>query len=103
VPLTLTKVHVTEKIPNSDQTRITRTNHYVRLYADSGPPCYIQNGAVYSEGGPLIDEQDYPDWFWREVNKLSEAALQSVHFTIPADRVSVPDRNTPSIRQRIRK
>jgi hypothetical protein len=103
MPLTLTKVHVTEKVPNTDQSRVTRVNHYVRLYADNGPPCYLQNGEVYSEGGPLIDPPDYPTWLWGEINKLSPQALESVHFTIPEDRVVVPARNEPTGRQRNRR
>ena len=103
MPLTLTRVHVTEKVPGSDQTRITRTNHYIRLYADSGPPCYIQNGHVYSEGGPLIEPEDYPEWFWPEVNKLSEPAKAAVEFTIPEDKVTVPIRNAPVGRHRPRR
>lgn len=103
MPLTLTKVHVTEKVPNSDQTRVTRTNHYVRLYADNGPPVYLQNGVVFSEGGPVVEPEDYPDWFWGEVSKLSEEALATVHFEIPDDKRIVPTRNIPTGRQRNRK
>ena len=103
MPLTLNKVHVTEKVPNTDQTRVTRTNHYVRLYAENGPPCYLQNGEVYSEGGPLIDPEDYPTWLWAEVNKLSPAALESAKFTIPDDKLAVPTRNEPTGRQRNRR
>jgi hypothetical protein len=94
---------VTEKVPGSEATRITRTNHYVRVYADEGPPCYIQNGEVYSEGGPVIEPGDYPQWFWTEVSKLSPHALDAVGFTIPEDKVIVPIRNIPTGRQRGRK
>jgi hypothetical protein len=103
MPLTLTKVHVAEKVPGSEATRITRTNHYVRVCADNGPPCYIQNGTVYGEGGPAIELDQYPEWFWVEVSKLSPHALEAVGFEIPEDKVVVPPRNISTGRQRNRR
>lgn len=103
MPLTLTRVHVAEKVPGSDQSRVTRTNHYIRVYAEDGPPMYIQNGSVYSEGGPLVDPEDYPTWFWTEASKCTEHALATVHFTIPDDKVVVPSRDTSAPKRRNRK
>jgi len=82
MPLTLTKVHVSEKIPGGEgQSRVVRTNHYIRVCAEGSTPLYIQNGAVYSEGGAYCD--NIPDWFWIEVNKLTAHALDSVNYQIP--------------------
>ena len=84
MPLTL-RTHVTERVPGTlEQSRVVRTAHYVRIAAEGNPPLYIQGGAVYSEGGGLVDE--IPDWFWPEVNRLTPAALATVQYEVPNDK-----------------
>ncbi len=99
MPLQLAGVHVSSRVPNSDEQRLVKTNHYVRIGSDQGPPIYIQGGEIYSEGGPLLDEKDIPDWFWPEVNKLNDHALRAVKFKIPEDKVGVrpPDEDEEAV------
>lgn len=85
MPLSL-RVHVTEKVPgSSNESRIVRTHHYIRVAANGSPPLYVQGGQIFSEGGPLVDE--VPDWFWVEICKCSDAALRAAGFEIPLDKV----------------
>jgi len=85
MPLTL-RTHVTEKVPgSSNESRVIRTHHYIRVVSSGHPPLYIQDGQVFSEGGPLVDE--IPDWFWAEACKCTDDALRAVKFEIPLDKV----------------
>lgn len=87
MPLQLTKVHVSERIPDShNASRIIRTNHYIRLGDGNNPPLYIQNGQVFSEGGPLVEESELPDWFWLAAQRCSADALAAVNFRVPDER-----------------
>jgi hypothetical protein len=87
MPLQLSKVHLTEKISGTyNESRVIRTNHYIRVVAGNGPPLYIQGGEVFSEGGPLMEEKDIPDWFWVEVCKLSDSALKAVGYEMPLEK-----------------
>lgn len=75
MPLSL-KVHHHERVPGTQESRLTRLTPYLRLSHKEDPPVYIQGGAVYSEGGPALET--LPDWFHAELAKLSPAALQEV-------------------------
>jgi hypothetical protein len=87
VPLQLSRVHVTEKIQGThNETRVVRTNHYIRLADGNHPPLYIQGGQVFSEGGPLVAEEELPDWFWLAAQKCSPDALAAVGFRVPDER-----------------
>jgi hypothetical protein len=51
--------------------------NYVRL-SNGTFPLFVQGGAVYSEDGREVDEDDLPDWFEEELNKLSPEAKEAV-------------------------
>jgi len=69
MPLDLKAVHLYEKVPGTDQTRLVKTNPYVRLGRKDHPPIYVQGGQVYGEGGGPIEP--IPDWFGPEMERLS--------------------------------
>ena len=69
MPLDLKAVHLYEKVPGTDQTRLVKTNPYVRLGRKDHPPIYVQGGQVYGEGGGPIEP--IPDWFDAEMARLS--------------------------------
>ena len=69
MPLDLKAVHLYEKVPGTDQTRLVKTNPYVRLGRKDHPPIYVQGGQVYGEGGGPIEP--IPDWFAGEMARLS--------------------------------
>lgn len=92
MPLTLTKVHVTERIPGSDVSRLVRTNHYVMLKSENEPPLFIQGGQIFSEGGPLVDE--IPEWFWIEASKLTPLAIKSCGLEVPPEKIVLPENTT---------
>jgi len=69
MPLDLKAVHLYEKVPGTDQTRLVKTNPYVRLGRKDHPPIFVQGGQVYGEGGGPIEP--IPDWFAGEMARLS--------------------------------
>jgi len=69
MPLDLKAVQLYEKVPGTDQTRLVKTNPYVRLGRKDHPPIYVQGGQVYGEGGGPIEP--LPDWFDGEMARLS--------------------------------
>lgn len=92
MPLSL-KVHHFEKIPGSQNSRLTQVTPYLRLSRGQEPPVYVQGGQVWSEGGADPLEQ-LPDWFGEEVAKASPAALKEVGWGVK-EPVTVPVPATP--------
>jgi hypothetical protein len=80
--LELAGVHVYEKVPGTtNETRLVKTNPYVRIGMKDHTPIFIQGGRFYSEGGPEVTE--FPVGFDAELAKLSprvraEVGLQDV-------------------------
>lgn len=69
--LELSKVHDYQKVPGSMEVRLVKTRPYVRLCREGGPPLYVQEGRIYSEGGPEMDP--VPAWFWEEAGRVAPA------------------------------
>lgn len=78
------RVHEYTKVSGSQAVRLTKVTPYIRLSSGQGPPIFIQNGKLWSEGGPPI--KDIPDWFYDELAKISKTALAAVNYKeeIPA-------------------
>lgn len=84
--LELRGVHVFTKAPGTRQFQLTKTNPYMRLAC--GPEVlFIQNGTVFSEGGPPLKE--LPGWFEGELNKCSNSALAECGWKI-SDTLRLP-------------
>lgn len=75
MPLSL-KVQHHERVPGTQESRLTRTTPYLRISHGQDAPIYIQGGVAYGEGGPAIET--LPDWFHAELAKMSPAALAEV-------------------------
>jgi hypothetical protein len=56
--------------------------NYVRL-SNGTFPLFLQDGAIYSEDGREVDEDDLPDWFEEELAKLSPEAKKAVGLGKP--------------------
>lgn len=70
------KVHHYEKEKLSGQARLTKVKNYLRVSNDKGqPPVFIQNGKLYSQGGPEIKEdqleKDFP-WFKDRIGEMKK-------------------------------
>jgi hypothetical protein len=72
------RVHEYGKVDGSPFTKIIKSSHYIRMSAYGNPPIYIQGGRLYSEGGDEV--KNPPSWFWEEVKKLTDKALEEVKF-----------------------
>lgn len=68
---------------------LTRQRPYVRVFAESGPPVFIQGGQFYTEGGQEIPEAELPDWVWDEIGRMSETAKQEAGISKKSDRNSI--------------
>jgi hypothetical protein len=88
--LDLNAVHLYEKIPGTDQTRLVRMNPYVRIGRKDHPPIYVQAGQVYGEGGQPVDP--LPDWFGEEMSRLSPKVRNEIGWrdTIPGPKAEAP-------------
>ena len=86
--LQLNKVHDYRKMPGTDQTTLVGFNPYIRVNHEPGPPLFIQNGVVFSEGGRPADH--IPEWFWEAVRAMPPQARASVKFTLPEEAAQAP-------------
>ena len=77
--------------PETSQPTLLRINPYVRLRQDDGPPLFLQGGQVYSEGGPLIPREEWPDWLVDAILRLNNSGLEESGF-----KDFVQDLNKPS-------
>lgn len=85
MPVSL-RVHEHQKVPGaSDETRVVRRRPYIRIATD-GFTLFLQAEQVWPAEGPALSEDEYPEGFWEEVNKCSEAHLKDVGFVIPEDK-----------------
>jgi len=66
--------------PETNQPVLTRIQAYVRVREGDSPPLFLQGGQVYSEGGPLIPAEDWPDWLEGHIKRLSPLALEECGF-----------------------
>ena len=70
--------HETERVKGTNVRRVTKIKPYIRLNAEKGPPIFIQEGTLYSEGGQVVKE--VPEWFDAELSKCSKTMLKMVKF-----------------------
>lgn len=88
--LKLSKVHEYQRVPGTESdVRLVRMHPYIRIVTPQEPPLYIQDGMIFSEGGPQVADEDIPDAFWEEVSKTSPAQLEVVKFVIPESKRTV--------------
>ena len=95
MPLDLKAVHLYEKVPGTDQTRLVKTNPYVRLGRKDHPPIYVQGGRVYGEGGGAIEP--LPDWFDGEMARLSPKVRDEIGWRGLTDPPPGPGVNPPTV------
>lgn len=76
MPLTL-RVHDWKQVGDGD-VRIVSTKPFIRLFAQPGPPVFLQNGRVYYENGKPPEK--LPAWFEDELAKCGKRALADVGF-----------------------
>lgn len=82
--LQLNKVHEYQHVPGTEsEVRLVRMHPYVRIVTAGQPPLFVQDGMIFSEGGPVVPHDEIPDEFWAEISKTSAAQLEVVKFTIP--------------------
>lgn len=66
--------------------RLQKLTPYIRLCEGEGPPVYLQDGQVWSEGGTdALPPDDLPRWFPEALARLTVAARQSVGFRLESD------------------
>jgi hypothetical protein len=96
MPLTLTKVHEWQRVPNTTEVRLVSERNYIRLMdKDAGYPLFIQSGQVFSEDGEAVG--DLPEWFWVELRKCNPVALAAVGYVGPMEPPEVMHRPTAPI------
>jgi hypothetical protein len=83
------KVHEYTRVSGSQAVRLTKVTPYIRLVSGQGPPIFIQNGKLWSEGGPPIT--DIPNWFYDEIRKVSKEALADVKYVVKGEIPAIED------------
>lgn len=86
MPLTLSP-HVMQTEPGTRRDRIVKVVPYICLNRDQGPPVFLQKGKIFSENGKEIKKEDYPNWFYEELDKLTPDALEEVGWANKVKRV----------------
>lgn len=66
--------------PETSQPTLIRVTPYVRLREHDGPPLFLQGGQVYSEGGPLIPREEWPEWLPSAIARLNNVGLEESGF-----------------------
>lgn len=69
---TLSRVHDYRKVQGAQRLKLVDTNHYVSFKNGDEGPFYVQNGAVWSEGGQKLDPENLPAWFWEQARGIRE-------------------------------
>jgi hypothetical protein len=62
------------------ETLGTRVTPYIRLYAEDGPPIFLQGGAYFYEGGEQVPDEAQPDWLFDMQKKCNPEALKACGF-----------------------
>ena len=83
------RVHELKRVPGTNQAVIVGKNPYVRIKKGDDPALYIQKGRVYSGGGPKVNLDTLPEWFWEEVDKMNVKVLNEVGFEPKAMRAKL--------------
>jgi hypothetical protein len=66
--------------PNTQNPILTRVQPYIRIHEGTDPPMFLQAGNVYSEGGGLVHEQNWPAWLPGMIERLSPGAKEETGF-----------------------
>lgn len=71
---------------------------YIRLRAEDGPTIFLQAGRVVAENGDVFREDQLPEWFQREFDKIKPQALAEVGFDvdIPAEEIQPAEPSDPA-------
>jgi hypothetical protein len=67
--------HVIKK--SGGGSSLSQVDPYVRL-SNGTIALFVQNGAVYSEDGQMLEDGDLPDWLNEELAKLTPEAQEAV-------------------------
>lgn len=70
--LTLSKVQDYGRDPQTGALRLRGTNHYISFKRGDGPTVFVQNGIPFHEGGPQFRDDELPDWFIEEAERVHE-------------------------------
>ena len=79
--LKLRQVHVYKKVPGKNVFALAEIHPAIRL-GSGEEHLYIQNGAVFTEGGDPVLAKDYPGWFVDAAAKLNPKVLQETGFSL---------------------
>lgn len=80
IKLELDRVHVIDKVPGTNNFRLTKVQPAMRL-CENGEIVWIQRGKLFDDGGQQMDEA--PEWFAKVVQKCSVSALAEVGYVKP--------------------
>jgi len=74
-----TRSHVIKK--GGEGSSLSRVSPHVRL-SNGSLTLFLQEGAVYSEDGKVLDADDFPEWLEEEVEKLSPEVRMAVGLAV---------------------
>lgn len=81
--LDLKKVHETEQIKGTTESRLIRVHPTASLGRQGEPSIWIQDGGIYYESGELVKE--VPAWFWEDARKITPERRRQLGLRLPEE------------------
>lgn len=82
--LSITGVHVYERIPGRAEVRLVRTNPYTMFVRRGEPDILFQDGRFYDAGGQKVKK--VPDWVWEQAGMMKKSYRARIRLVLPSEK-----------------